>query len=531
MPCLPTVDGRHLELSTAALAVHQFSPRRVTRLLTLLALVLPATTLPAAITNYTWSPSVGGNARWTRAGNWAFNNPPPAGTISGLTNTDVTFAGTSKTTSLLDQNFYLHALLFAPSAGAFTLMPQSNEMLYLGAGGVTNNSASTQTFLNGVTVSADQLWAANAGNLVFGGAVNLLGNDLTIAGSFNTTIQGMISGGGSLIKEGAGNLTLSGTLPNLFTGGLTLNSGTITVAKNNALGAGPLTLNGGVLNLGAYNLTVSSISLRGGTINSSSGGITSSSDYQLQSGTVSTRLGGTGGLIKTTSGTVTLTAANTYSGGTQIRAGRLTVNNATGSGTGTGPVLIGSGGLLAGTGTVTGFVTNAPGGSISAGNEIGVLNLGSTFWFGGATNRWDLANATGTAGGGWDLLNINGTLTLAATALDKALIDVTSFTLGGVPGLAANFDPTQNYLWTFVQTTGGIIFQPGNDATSVFELVVGNFVNPTLGGRFGVELSADGLSLVITYNSAIPIPEPNMTAATLLGLGSLIFGHRLRRNR
>jgi autotransporter-associated beta strand protein len=530
MPVLPTVGGRILELSASVLAGRQFSRRKRAWLLTLLAVVLPAVTLSAAVTNYTWAPIVSGNARWSRIGNWASLNRPPANNVSGLTNTDLTFAGTSKLTPVMDMNYYIHALTFASGAGAFTLTPQNNQTLFVGTGGVTNNSVNTQTILNTVTVSADQSWFANAGNLVFGGAVNLTGGDLTIAGGLTTTIQGMISGGGELIKAGAGNLILSGTAANTFTGGLTLDSGTVTVAKNNALGTGPLTLNGGLLNLGAYNLTASSVVLAGGTISGSSGGISSSSDYQLQSGTVSTRLGGTGGVIKTTSGAVTLTAANTYTGGTRIQGGRLTVNNTTGSGTGPGPVYIGAGGLLTGSGTITGFVTNAPGGSISAGNEIGVLNLGNTIWFGGAANRWDISDAAGTPGVGWDLLNINGTLTLSATSPNRALIDITSFTLGGVQGLTANFDPTQNYLWTFVQTTGGIIFEPGFDAATVFDLVTGNFQNPTLGGLFGVELSGDGLSLNVSYTAAIAVPEPNMLALVGVGFCGLIYLRRFKRN-
>ena len=530
MPVLPTVGGQILELSASALAGHRFFRHNTARLLILLAVVLPAVTGSAAVTNYTWSPGLGGNSRWTRAANWASLNRPPDNNVSGLTNTDLTFAGTSKLTPQMDLNYYIHALTFAPGAGAFTLTPRNNQMLFVGAGGITNRSVNTQTIQNAVTVSADQSWFANSGNLVFGGAVNLTGGDLTIAGGFTTTIQGSISGGGELIKDGAGNLILNGPAANTFTGGLTIDSGTVTVAKNNALGTGPLTLNGGLLNLGAYNLTASSVVLAGGTISSSSGGISGSSDFQLQSGTVSSRLGGSGGLVKTTSGTVTLTAANTYTGGTRIQGGRLTVNNATGSGTGTGPVSIGAGGLLTGTGTLTGFLTNAPGGSISAGNEVGVLNVGNTVWFGGATDRWDISDAAGTAGVGWDLLNINGTLTLSATSPNRAIIDITSFTLGGVQGLAANFDPTQNYLWTFVQTTGGIIFEPGFNADTVFDLVTGNFQNPTLGGQFGVELSGDGRSLNISYNAAIVVPEPNVIALVGVGFCGFIYLRRFKRN-
>jgi autotransporter-associated beta strand protein len=67
--------------------------------------------------------------------------------------------------------------------------------------------------------------------------------------------------------------------------------------------------------------------------------------------------GGTGGsLTKLGRGYLTLTSANTYTGGTIINDGKLTVNNTTGSGTGPGPVQD-PGGNLTGNGIVAGAVT------------------------------------------------------------------------------------------------------------------------------------------------------------------------------
>jgi autotransporter-associated beta strand protein len=66
---------------------------------------------------------------------------------------------------------------------------------------------------------------------------------------------------------------------------------------------------------------------------------------------------GTGGSLKKVgTGDLTLTFANTYTGGTQIERGRLTVKNSMGSATGTGPVEV-DGGALAGNGTIGGSVT------------------------------------------------------------------------------------------------------------------------------------------------------------------------------
>ncbi len=56
------------------------------------------------------------------------------------------------------------------------------------------------------------------------------------------------------------------------------------------------------------------------------------------------------------SGKLVLSHENFYSGGTTIKRGRLVVNNASGSGTGTGPVFINAG-ALGGIGTIAGAVT------------------------------------------------------------------------------------------------------------------------------------------------------------------------------
>lgn len=84
-----------------------------------------------------------------------------------------------------------------------------------------------------------------------------------------------------------------------------------------------------------------------------------------------------GALIKAGPGTMRLTAANTYGGGTTISAGRLLVNNASGSGSGSGLVAVNSGGILGGTGTIAGTVAVNSGGTIAPGASIGTLTLNS----------------------------------------------------------------------------------------------------------------------------------------------------------
>jgi hypothetical protein len=212
-----------------------------------------------------------------------------------------------------------------------------------------------------------------------------------------------------------------------------------------------------------------------------------------------------------------------------LDASCLRVHRFSGSGTGSGNVSVGNGGLLAGTGSILGIVTNASGGSISAGAPIGVLNLGSSVWLGGSTNRWDISDATGGAGVGWDFLNLSGSLTISATASNKAYIDITSFTLGGLPGLSANFNPTNNYLWTILTADGGINFLPGESELSVLELITGSYQNPQGGGQFGIYVSTDGRSLNLTFTPYVPVPEPSAMALICLAACGIIYGRRLKR--
>ncbi len=115
------------------------------------------------------------------------------------------------------------------------------------------------------------------------------------------------------------------------------------------------------------------------------------------------------GLSKVGNGTQMLSGANTYSGGTTIFAGTLLVNNATGSGTGTGPVSVQANGTLGGNGAgrISGLVTVTSGGTLSPGSSgVGTLLATQLTVEENAALAWDAQS------GSADIVAVSGALTL-----------------------------------------------------------------------------------------------------------------------
>jgi autotransporter-associated beta strand protein len=180
--------------------------------------------------------------------------------------------------------------------------------------------------------------------------------------SVNYTVNSSDSTGitaGTLIKNGTGSVTIS--TANTYSGGTTLNAGTLNVNNASAIGTGSLTIAAGTTidNTSGSAITLSTNNAQfwngdftfGGSndLNLGTGAVTLASTLHLTTnGTAALTVGGviggpTGaGLFKEGTGTLVLSGANTFDGGVTIDAGTVRIGNASALGTSANPLTFGA---------------------------------------------------------------------------------------------------------------------------------------------------------------------------------------------
>ncbi len=335
-------------------------------------------------------------------------------------------------------------------------------------------------------------------NAIVGGSTSV--STLTVNNSAAVTFAGLLGGAGAnennlaLVKTGTALLTLSNTA-NTFSGGVTLSAGTLNFSAG-ALGSGLVTYAAASsLQWGTGNTSDVSAQIRINdgviaTLDTNGNSVTLATAFQT--GTL-----GTAALTKGGTGTLTLTAANTYTGNTRINNGRLILtggdgrlSSATalqfGSGANSGVLQLGDASgasnqtvtALSLTGNVSTSLSNAIVGGSSVISTLTVNNSAAVTWAqmlgGTGTNENNLAliksgtgtltlsgtantfagNVTVTAGilsitragalgSGAKTLTVSGTATAATLRLDGSSADISlgsafSLSLGNdTPGAAA----------------------------------------------------------------------------------------------
>jgi outer membrane autotransporter protein len=393
------------------------------------------------------------------------------------------------------------------------------------------NTYSGGTILNNgiLAVSTNANLGAAAGGLTFNGGtlralagfnsshpIVLLAPGGTIdTNGFNVDWGGVISGVGAFTGVGGlrknGNGVLALTADNTYTGGTTINQGTLQLGNGGTSGS----ILGDVVNNAAFTINRSDTYTFGGLIsgtgvfnqigagttvftsdNTYTGGTTiSAGTLQLGNGgttgsivgdvtnngtlafnrsnalTFGGVISGTGAVQQNGTGSTNLTAMNTYTGATTVNAGTLFVNGSIASSSG---LTVNAGGTVGGSGNLPKTTIN--GGTLSPGNSIGTVSINGSLTFVGAGNY--IVEVSPAAADKTNVTGAPGTATLA----------------GALSAVGTGGSYTAGTKYTVLNATGG---------------VSGTFSSLSVSGSFGstkphVEYDASNVYLVLDPN-ALPL--------------------------
>ena len=398
-------------------------------------------------------------------------------------------AGSTLTTS---GNFGGRTVSLGSTTGSLTLIESAvasaGATVYWNAGAAAvsaqGGTTAWNSFVNGNTNTSN--FATDSGGTTNAAGLVDATTDVTFLAAANTTLGQDFS-----IKS----LTYS-------------TPGTVVIGGSNTLTLNGNGGNGITVSTGAGNNTVSSKVALG---NSQTWTVTDSGTTLTASNEIS---GSGSSLTKAGAGTLILSGANTYTGGTTVSAGTLLVNNLTGSGTGTGALSIGASATLGGSGIIGGVTTIS--GTLSPGNSPGILTFTDAVTLETGSTTLIQINAADTRGTDYDGVNFNGGLTVNGGALtfniSAAIAD------GAILNIFEGSALSSSFTSVTATGTGGYV---GAFAYNGSNAYVGTFGSQTL----SLALATGELSFIISA-----IPEPS-TYAAIFGVLALGFAACRRRSK
>jgi autotransporter-associated beta strand protein len=372
-------------------------------------------------------------------------------------------------------------LIFGRTDQIVVANPISGSGAVQQAGGGVVILTGNNTYAGGTQINAGTVQIGSGGTIgSLGTGATTNNGQLVLNRSDTLTVDSAISGLGSVTQAGGGTAVL--TANNTYSGTTVINSGTLQVGNGGTTGT-----------LGAGNVT------NNGTLTFNR------SDSQSLSSTIT----GSGGLIQAGTGTLIITANNTYAGSTLVASGILQVGAGGNSGAlGSGGIVnnarlifnrsdaVTVSGVISGSGSVahagTGTLTVAANNSYSGGTSItggGTLRVVSGLALGtgdvnvtsgmlqvdsnSATSRTTLAVGGNYAQSGAGTLQV-GVAGAQAGGYDQVQIGGKAALGGTLQMVAVNgYRPLHNTKLTFLSASGGV--------TGQFSSVVGNFtVSPML---------------------------------------------------
>jgi autotransporter-associated beta strand protein len=375
-----------------------------------------------------------------------------------------------------------------------------NQAWTPGADAIFEGTAGTVTVASDGVSSVNSITFNTDGYTLTGtGAITLTGNGSITTGAGTDTVNCPIAGSAGLTKNGAGTLVLSGT--NTYTGGTTINAGTLQVGGGGTTGS----LVGNIANYAAL--------------------VFNRSDTMVVTGNIS----GNGSVTQAGTGRVILTGANSYAGVTNVQSGALQINNASASAN----VLTNAGGVNV-TGGFLVLDYSASGTSVASMLQ-GLLKTA----YNNGTNSFQTGqirdtSATSSIGLGWvDNASTKQVTIMPALYGDANLSGKVDFSDLSI--LLSNYGKAGTYGWAQCDFNydGTVNFSDLSELLSNYgktgPLSIANVPSLTLDSQAIQLLASDG----ITFSGANPVPEPSsvIMLAMLLAFGGAWDIRRRRRNR
>ncbi len=412
-----------------------------------------------------------------------------------LTNIQVTSPGTGYASGdTLTATLYGGGATTPATIGAVTLGANAS-------GGLTKTGPGTLT-LSGMNTFTGQI-TANEGTLILGAGGNnanwlpgkpdvVINSNATLSFAgynvFGNTLSGMSAvtlNGGTMLSspDGANRVTVLNNL--------TLNNATATIVGNDGYGANWGTFGFGGTTTATGHSEINTAAGKTGTIsngNNFSPVFTVNTPSAGDSLTVSSVIQSSGGtplsLVKQGAGTLTLTAANTYAGGTTLQAGTLEISNPTSTAVnplGTGAVTL-AGGTLRLSGLTASGATQPL--TVTGWNADFIWGVSEPTAVGGSTytlNDWVYYEKDASRNGGLNGLPASGSFASAADpavsfqieaydALNTLITTTTPATLSlDEPGKFATLNLLNAKGNATVTTTYTLNFADGSTTTGTFQ--------------------------------------------------------------
>ena len=403
-----------------------------------------------------------------------------------------------------------------------------------GSGSLIKTGAATLIFtgtnsygVGGITINQGSLQGTTS-NLNTAITVAMTGTSVIFNQTTPGSFSGTLTGPGGLTNIGSATLIISGN--NSYGGVTSLLGGVLSISSNSNLGSSSeidFNTGGGLQTTSTFTLASPMVLLGSGTINVSPGTTL----------TVSNPITGSGGLVTTNAGTLLLTGANTYSGGTTLNQGIIQGNTTSLQGqinTGPNTTLIfdqATNGTFNGSILGSGSITKANGGTLILATPS--FNTGGTTVTGGVL-QGNTSNLQGTitnnasvvfnqANNGTYSGSMTGTGSMTKMGAGTLIVSGNNSYTGGTNVSAGILQGAASSLSGPITNNGSVVFDQPTNATysalitgtgSITKINVGTLTLSNLNNTYSGGTIISGGAVSVAADAALGNPSGGLTFNT-----------------